>query len=70
MSAQEATYHVTKEDLRKAESRESKKHGGQIPTDSNVSAMKVCTLPPSLPPSPIHPLFHISPYDPTYKAGS
>ena len=36
------TFHVTSEDLRKAEAHESKYHGGQIPKDSDVSAMKVC----------------------------
>jgi hypothetical protein len=36
------TFHVTGEDLRKAEAKESKFHGGQIPKDSDVSAMKVC----------------------------
>lgn len=40
MSA-ENTYHVTKEDVRKAESEESRKHGGQVPADSDASVMKV-----------------------------
>lgn len=35
------TFNVTSEDLRKAEANESKYHGGQIPKDSDVSAMKV-----------------------------
>lgn len=34
------TFHVTSEDLRKAEAHEAKYHGGQIPKDSDVSAMK------------------------------
>ncbi|KAK5070413.1 hypothetical protein LTS08_007793 [Lithohypha guttulata] len=34
------TYHVTSEDLRKAEAQEAKFHGGQTPKDSDVSAMK------------------------------
>jgi hypothetical protein len=37
----EETFHVTSEDLRKIESRESKSHGGKTPRDSDVSALKV-----------------------------
>ncbi|KAI5793283.1 hypothetical protein EDC01DRAFT_785030 [Geopyxis carbonaria] len=37
----DATFHVTKEDLRKAESRESRRHPhGEVPADSDVSQMK------------------------------
>ena len=35
------TFHVTGEDVRKMESQESKFHGGDIPKDSDTSAMKV-----------------------------
>lgn len=38
----ENTYHITGEDVRKMESRESKSHGGNVPKDSDVSAIKVC----------------------------
>ncbi|ETI20530.1 hypothetical protein G647_08567 [Cladophialophora carrionii CBS 160.54] len=34
------TYHVTGEDVRKIESKESKFHGGQVPKDSDTSALK------------------------------
>jgi len=40
MSGTEETFHYTKEDLRKLEARESKKHGGNIPADSEVSQLK------------------------------
>jgi len=36
----EQTFHVTGEDVRKMESKESKFHGGEIPKDSDTSAMK------------------------------
>lgn len=36
------TFHVTSEDLRNEEAKQSKFHGGEIPKDSDVSAMKVC----------------------------
>lgn len=36
------TFHVTSEDLRKAEAQEAKYNAGQTPKDSDVSAMKVC----------------------------
>lgn len=42
------TFHVTSEDLRKQEAQEAKYHGGQIPKDSDVSAMKVIPTVPSL----------------------
>lgn len=35
------TFHVTGEDIRKLESEEAKVHGGNVPKDSNVSALKV-----------------------------
>ena len=35
------TFHVTGEDVRKMESNESKFHGGEVPKDSDTSAMKV-----------------------------
>jgi hypothetical protein len=38
------TFHVTKEDIRKLESKESKKHGGDVPADSEASALKVNNL--------------------------
>lgn len=37
----ERTFHMTSEDVRKMESKESKFHGGNVPKDSDVSAMKV-----------------------------
>ncbi len=37
----ENTYNVTSEDVRKMESKESKYHGGDVPKDSDASAMKV-----------------------------
>lgn len=40
----EATYHTTRDDLRKAESRASNQHGGANPADSDVSALKVRSL--------------------------
>jgi uncharacterized protein (UPF0332 family) len=37
----DATFHRTKEDVRKPESRVSHQHNGQTPANSDVSAMKV-----------------------------
>lgn len=37
----DATYHTTRQDLRKAESKVSQAHGGANPSDSEVSQMKV-----------------------------
>jgi len=34
------TFHVTSEDVRKLESKDSKYHGGQTPKDSDASALK------------------------------
>lgn len=34
-------FDVTKEDIRKLEAKESKKHGGDVPKDSDVSKLKV-----------------------------
>lgn len=45
MSGTEETFHYTKEDLRKLESRETKAHGGKIPKDAEASIMKV-SMPP------------------------
>ena len=46
----EKTFHVTQEDLRKMESKESKFHGGITPKDSDTSALKACPKPPWNPP--------------------
>jgi hypothetical protein len=35
------TFHVTSEDVRKIESKESKFHGGEVPKDSDTAALKV-----------------------------
>jgi hypothetical protein len=35
-----ATFHKTKEDIRKPESKASRRHNGHTSADSNVSAMK------------------------------
>ncbi|KAI9813399.1 MAG: hypothetical protein M1827_004073 [Pycnora praestabilis] len=40
MSGSEETFHYTKEDIRKLESRESKKHGGNVPADSEAAQMQ------------------------------
>ena len=37
----DATFHTTREDLRKAESKVSQKNDGNVPADSEVSVMKV-----------------------------
>lgn len=37
----EQTFHLTKEDLRKPESRTAQLHNGETPKNSNVSALKV-----------------------------
>jgi hypothetical protein len=42
----EKTFHVTQEDLRKMESKESKFHGGTTPKDSDTSALKASASPP------------------------
>ena len=41
MSGTDETFHYTKEDVRKLESRESKLHGGEIPKDADSSILKV-----------------------------
>ena len=41
MSGTEETFHYTKEDIRKLESRESKIHGGNVPKDAESSHLKV-----------------------------
>ncbi|KLJ13398.1 hypothetical protein EMPG_11649 [Blastomyces silverae] len=40
MSGTKPTFHTTKEDIRKAESQISGRHGGNVSKDSDVSAMK------------------------------
>jgi len=40
MSGTEETFHYTKEDVRKMESRESKAHGGNVPADGQASGLK------------------------------
>ena len=37
-----STYHTAKEELKKAEAKESGRHGGNVPKDSDVSKLKVC----------------------------
>lgn len=44
----ESTFHATREDLRKAESKLSHKNDGNVPADSEVSQTKVGTLLPFL----------------------
>ena len=44
----EQTFHTTRQDLRKAESKLSGKRGGNTPADSNMSQMKVGHLPQHL----------------------
>jgi len=39
----ENTFHVTKEDLRKPESKESHAHGGNVQAGSETAAMQVRT---------------------------
>ena len=41
MSGTDETFHLTKEDVRKMESRESAAHGGKVPQDSQAAAMQV-----------------------------
>jgi len=40
MSGTEQTFHYTKEDVRKMESREAAQHGGNVPADSQAAAMQ------------------------------
>jgi hypothetical protein len=42
------TFHVTREELRKLESEESRKYGGKIPPESDVSILKVYEISPLL----------------------
>ena len=37
----DATYHTTRQDLRKAETKATQSHGGTNPSNSDVSQMKV-----------------------------
>ncbi len=41
LTMSDQTFHITSEDVRSAESKESKFHDGKTPKDSDVSAMKV-----------------------------
>ena len=41
----DATFHTTREDLRKAESKVAQSHRGTVPADSDVSLMKVKNIP-------------------------
>ncbi len=41
MSGTEETFHYTKEDIRKLESREARIHGGTVPADAESSILKV-----------------------------
>jgi hypothetical protein len=41
MSGTEQAYHLTKEDVRKAEQRESHAHGGNIPAGSDTAGLQV-----------------------------
>ncbi|KAJ5798812.1 uncharacterized protein N7503_006317 [Penicillium pulvis] len=36
----DATFHTTREDLRKGESKVAQSHGGKVPADSDISLMK------------------------------
>lgn len=54
------TFHLTREDIRKLESRESRRYHGQVPADADSSILKV-TLPllpptntPTNPCTPVH----------------
>jgi hypothetical protein len=59
----ESTFHVTGEDVRKMESKESKFHDGKTPKDSDASALKVYFAPhTSLPSLLLWPL-HITEYN-------
>ncbi|PGH11539.1 hypothetical protein AJ79_04796 [Helicocarpus griseus UAMH5409] len=40
MSGTEKTFHTTKEDIRKAEAAVAGSHGGKLPKDTDISAMK------------------------------
>jgi hypothetical protein len=41
MSGTEETFHYTKEDVRKLEQEESKKHGGNVPASSETAGLQV-----------------------------
>lgn len=41
MSGTEATYHLTKEDVKKFQEQESKTHGGNIPADGVAAGLQV-----------------------------
>lgn len=52
MSGTSATYHATKEELRKEESKLAGRHGGNPPSDADTSQMKVHTTQRTLPQPP------------------
>lgn len=41
MSGTEQAFHLTQEDIRKAQQQESKAHGGSIPADSETAGLQV-----------------------------
>jgi len=43
MSGTEETNHLTKEDIRKPQSKESNIHGGSVPANSEAAALQVIT---------------------------
>jgi hypothetical protein len=43
MSGTEETYHMTKEDIKKPQSKTSNVHGGDIPKGSEAAMMQVST---------------------------
>lgn len=42
MAGTEESYHLTKEDIKKAESKSSNAHGGSVPAGSNAAIEQVC----------------------------
>jgi hypothetical protein len=50
MSGTEQTFHYTKEEVRKMESRDSAAHGGNVSANSNAAALQVSNLASSLQP--------------------
>jgi hypothetical protein len=41
MSGTEEAFHLTKEDVRKPESKESQRHGGNVPAGSEAAGLQV-----------------------------
>ena len=41
----EETYHLTKEDIRKTESKASQAHRGNVPADSDAAGLQVSSIP-------------------------